>query len=332
MLPNVSLIVPVYNAARHLERWFECNVYAQTHRPFEIIMVNDGSTDATDEIIRSFLPRLAGMGVNLVYRTQENQGPGGAVNTALKWFTGDYLTWVDADDFYRPDAIEKRAAFLQEHPDYGFVRSDGAIFDHLDRNSSSGLLSRGNPNRFHEWIFDDLVQGTTFCSTCYMLRSSAYLAIQPGRSIYPSREGQNWQMILPMAWHYRCGFIDEPLLNVIIYPDSLSHHSRSFDGQVRMLEEHERILQTVLASIPGLDASRYHTIVATKYARLKLILASRTQNPILAGQCIEKLREIRELRIRDLVFWQCASWPCLNRTIENAHRVMHALRSGMFWR
>lgn len=102
---DVSVIVPVYNAEKHLD---ECirSICAQTLRNIEIICVDDGSTDSSVEILNRFSqedPRIA------VVR-QENAGAGAARNHGMRLATGKYLSFLDADDFFDPQMLEKAFA------------------------------------------------------------------------------------------------------------------------------------------------------------------------------------------------------------------------------
>lgn len=99
---DVSVIIPVYNASKHLE---ECirSVSAQTLENIEIICVDDNSTDDSLTILN----RLAKEDPRIVVITQENAGAGAARNHGLKYANGQYLSFLDADDFFDPQMLEK---------------------------------------------------------------------------------------------------------------------------------------------------------------------------------------------------------------------------------
>jgi glycosyltransferase involved in cell wall biosynthesis len=310
--PRISLILAAYDAAEYIGRWFECNVFAQTFPPIEVVMVNDGSTDQTEAIVKQYATKLEALGIHFYYVYQQNQGVGCAVNKALKMFTGDYLALIDADDFLAPDSLEKRVNFLELHPEYGFVRSDGSIFDYDNLEVPIGRLSNYNPNRFNDRIFKDLMLEKTYCTPgCYMLRVSALLKVNPTRSIYPAREGQNWQILLPMAWNYRCGFMDEPLFNYVIYPNSVSHKAKTFNDILAHLDSGDDIMRNVLSNIEGLDWPNYKQIVDCKNARKKLQLAFDFQKYNLAVKSVSRLRESNSLRKTDFLLMYGARWPIL---------------------
>src|SRR5215468_3528219 len=99
-MPLVSVIIPAYNAALFLEGAVN-SVLAQTSQDFEIIIVDDGSKDTTKQVAEQFLvdPRIR-------YHFQENRGLPGARNAGAQISRGDYLAFLDADDFLSPNALE----------------------------------------------------------------------------------------------------------------------------------------------------------------------------------------------------------------------------------
>lgn len=99
--PKISLIIPVYNVEKFLKTTLD-SVFAQTFKDFEVIIVNDGSTDSSLEIIKEYSKNYS----NMVVINQENQGQGIARNNALKVAKGEYIAFLDSDDFLEPDFLE----------------------------------------------------------------------------------------------------------------------------------------------------------------------------------------------------------------------------------
>lgn len=100
-MPKVSIIVPVYNVERYLEKCL-VSLVNQTLSPIEIIVVNDGSTDGSDKIIKDF----AFCHENVVHITQENMGLSEARNTGVKYATGEYIAFLDSDDWVKENAYK----------------------------------------------------------------------------------------------------------------------------------------------------------------------------------------------------------------------------------
>ena len=139
----ISIIIPVYNGEKKIEKCLSSIVRQEYPKELlEIIIVDDDSTDNTDDVIQQYLPLLKKNGFDVIYKTQPNQGVGATVDNALKLFTGDYLCWADPDDYFEPGSFIERVNFLEAHPEYAIVTSDVYIrlaeklsnFEKMSRN------------------------------------------------------------------------------------------------------------------------------------------------------------------------------------------------------
>jgi len=101
MTDLVSIIVPIFNSEKYIEAIIK-QILKQTYENIELILVNDGSTDNSESIVRSFLNDS-----RIKYISQTNGGPSKARNTGLKHVNGQYITFIDSDDSIAPDYIEK---------------------------------------------------------------------------------------------------------------------------------------------------------------------------------------------------------------------------------
>jgi glycosyltransferase involved in cell wall biosynthesis len=107
----ISVIIPVYNGDRFLKQAIE-SVYSQTYFNVEIILIDDGSTDRTREIATSF--------PSVIYEYQENKGVASARNKGLEMAKGEFIAFLDADDFYPEDKLLTQLNYLLENPDVIF--------------------------------------------------------------------------------------------------------------------------------------------------------------------------------------------------------------------
>ena len=105
---RVSVIIPVYNAAVSLPRSLN-SALSQDVQPLEVIVINDGSTDATREVATAYRNLV-------VYAEQENRGQAAARNAGLRMATGEYVAFLDADDYWLPGFLKTCLAFLDAHP------------------------------------------------------------------------------------------------------------------------------------------------------------------------------------------------------------------------
>lgn len=106
-MPQVSVIIPTYNRATYVTRAV-ASVLSQTYRDFEIIVVDDGSSDSTQQVLGPYEDRVR-------YVFQENAGPGAARNHGIRISTGAYLAFLDCDDLWMPSFLEKTVAALDAH-------------------------------------------------------------------------------------------------------------------------------------------------------------------------------------------------------------------------
>ncbi len=116
-MPQVSVIIPTFNSADTLAEAIE-SVLAQTSRDYEIIVVDDGSTDGT----RAVAERYANC---IRYTAQQHRGPSAARNKGLGCASGEYVAFLDADDVFLSRKLELQCAFLDRHSEIDVVYSDG---------------------------------------------------------------------------------------------------------------------------------------------------------------------------------------------------------------
>lgn len=134
--PFVSVIIPAYKAAPYIEETIRA-VQAQTHSDWELIVVNDGSPDDQSRIIEP----LAQADDRITYLHQENSGVSVARNTGFAHSKGDFVAFLDADDTWLPQNLEKKLAHFAQDPELGLVHSDLAVMDgssHLTGETKSG--------------------------------------------------------------------------------------------------------------------------------------------------------------------------------------------------
>jgi glycosyltransferase involved in cell wall biosynthesis len=108
--PLVSVVIPVYNGTNYLREAVD-SVLAQTYTHYEIIVVDDGSTDGTWEIIQSYGTRVIGI-------HKENGGVASAVNCGIRQAKGDYIAWLSHDDLFLPRKLERQVDFLRKNEQF----------------------------------------------------------------------------------------------------------------------------------------------------------------------------------------------------------------------
>lgn len=133
----VSVIIPAYNRASVIERAID-SVIAQTFDDLEIIVIDDGSTDNTEEIVKS----ISDERIRYI-RCETNRGPGATRNEGLKIAQGKYIAFLDSDDEWLPEKIEKQVALMESLPEEWGVCHTGA---HIIKDGSITVTHRPNPS------------------------------------------------------------------------------------------------------------------------------------------------------------------------------------------
>ena len=124
----VTVIIPTYNRARYVCQALD-SVLNQTYRDFDVIVVDDGSTDETSQLLESYKDRVTCI-------RQDNQGRAAAKNAGLSHAQGKYVAFLDSDDIWCPDKLERQVNFLETRPELSLAHGEVEVID-----------SKGNPLR-----------------------------------------------------------------------------------------------------------------------------------------------------------------------------------------
>lgn len=234
MKPLVTLVSPVYNCMPYLRDFLDC-LERQTWRPLQAILVDDGSTDGSDQCLQEHKKRLEASGIDVELVFCSHGGQAAAFNAALPRVAGEFFTWCDSDDLMTPDNIEKKAQWLLDHPDVGMVRNNGVVMD-ADKGVVLSQSAR-ETDKCQKSIFEELFLDLTYCyAGCYMIRGDLFWACYPQKQIPVSPEGQNLQLLLPPASRTECGYIDEVLHTYCRRSSGHSSMERSYQDNLRRME------------------------------------------------------------------------------------------------
>ena len=300
--PLVSIITPCFNGESYMDRYF-ASILGQTYAPLELIFINDGSTDATAQIAQGYRTALEEKGIRYTYLEQENAGQAAALNRGLKLFTGEYLTWPDADDEMTPDCIEKKVAYLQAHPELRMVRSDGLYY-----NEDTGEKRRiAQPDDRHtQEIFEKLLLVKTYgCCGCYMITRSLILECYPDLDFFESRVGQHWQLLVPAASRSLCGYLDTPLYTVHERDGSHSRRQRTVEEMYRRWEMFTEVLRHC-GGVSQCDRGRYLRLVEENNARQQFYHAVSVRDKAKLKETVKTMRRNGTVTAREfLLFLKC---------------------------
>lgn len=156
--PLVSVIIPTYNSAHFVPVAVQ-SVLDQTFKNVEVILVNDGSTDDTDRVIKPF-----GRAIN--YITTENKGVAHARNVGMRVAQGKYIAFLDADDLYLPHKLALQVSFLETHPEAGMAWTEVSSLTREGISEEYHLRSYHRIYNRKGWSYEDVfpVTGEFSCS------------------------------------------------------------------------------------------------------------------------------------------------------------------------
>lgn len=277
----ISIVTPCYNGEHYVKRYFD-SLLRQTYKNFEIIFVNDGSKDKTEEIALSYKKLFEEQNIKFTYLFQENAGQAAAVNNGLKYVNGEYLAWPDSDDFFEDNALEKMLEFLVNHDDYSIVRCKAKMVSESDLTKIVGFLEPKKKNKWKEDLFEDFViqNDVYFAPGCFMINLKYMREVNPKMEIYCSRGGQNWQILLPVLYKQKCGFIDQYLYNYVVRDNSHSHSIKTLDEIYQTYDVHQELLIHVIKdmNISKNEEKKYLNMIMNKYIKFKYNAALTARN------------------------------------------------------
>lgn len=239
----VSVVTPVFNGEDHLARMLD-SILNQTYDHMEMILVDDGSTDNTLAVADSYREKFAARGYSYRVVQAPHTCASGAINHGLPFVTGEYLIWPDSDDVLEPASVEMRVAFLQKRPVYHCVRSLSYYFDAKTGKASTPDEKLGDLNK--DDLFWDILEIKTFVSCgCYMLKSADFFSIYPQRKIPQYEVGQNFQMLLPFMYYYRCPTLQERLYGVYVRENSHSRRKLTQAQEEKKYLDYEHMIDEI---------------------------------------------------------------------------------------
>lgn len=269
----VSIMIPCFNGEKYLEKCLK-SLLNQSYDKLEVIIVNDGSTDGSEKIIDNFIPKFKKKGMELIKINQSNQGQASAINNALQYVKGEYFMWQDADDWYELDAVESLVKCIKEKK-MNFVR--GEVANHEENNIDKILYYSRSKDCLDKNIFNDYVfeHDSYSFPGIWIVNTKYFDSCVKDRKIYLSRAGQNWQLILPIAYSSKCGYLNKVVYNYRIVDNSHSHSVKKLNDLLRRCDEHEDILIHVINKINNISHFKlinYRIGIWIKYRIKKIYL------------------------------------------------------------
>lgn len=220
---KISVIIPLYNAKKYIGKCVE-SVLSQTHENIELIIINDGSTDASAETVSNYLsdPRI-------LYTKQENSGVSSALNRGLDHASGDFIAFMGDDDYIEPDMYEKMLNSLEREDadvavcDFNLVYEDGRdkqLKYSATRNETIDLLS--DPHRY-------------FAKCCINPKSNNYIWSRLYKGDIVRNSGIRFEKLAIgedtlfnfklLAYIHKAVFLEDGFYNYLQRPGSVIHNA-----------------------------------------------------------------------------------------------------------
>jgi O-antigen biosynthesis protein len=267
--PKISVIMAAFNKSRYIKEAIE-SILSQTLRDFELIVVDDVSTDDTVAIVQSINdPRI------VLLRNSENLGPAPTRNKAVAAARGEYLAIMDADDAALPERFRKEADFLDAHPDYGLVGSAFFIQDHLP----------GSARRLQKVLTEDrdiregLKKQNWFGHSTVMIRRSVFNEL--GGYDPAFRYSHDYELMIRVAEKYKVANLAEPLCIWRSSPNNITNAKAA---------EQKRFAELAKASAgTRLSVKSRDPLITVKEPPLVSVIVPTFNRPALLGRTLESI-------------------------------------------
>lgn len=236
--PRVSVITAVYNGESTLGSTLQ-GLLQQDFTDFESLVVNDGSSDGSEDIVWSFAevdPRI-----RLI--SQTNGGVSNAWNRGIREARGEYVAFLDQDDLWHPQKLSGQAAFLDSHREFALVGCDSALLD--DRAHQTGWKFGGTYHGtvYREMLQCDLIGGGSVA----MVRRSAFGVAGRFDESDDLKGRSDWDQWIRLTRHFPAGSVRRTLVGYRRHDGCYSRDYR------RMLSAGESVLEKAARQDPGLD-------------------------------------------------------------------------------
>jgi glycosyltransferase involved in cell wall biosynthesis len=341
--PLVSVIVPTYNRAALVYAAVE-SVLRQSYRNFEVVVVDDGSSDGTEAELGKF-------GNAIRYFRQDNRGVNAARNTAIARSNGQLLAFLDDDDLWQPFKLQLQVDLLHQHPDRGLIFSDFSILRDAGVVAVSGI--RTWHAQQHDWgaIYEkrhvfkppesavygadlppaiDVFDGDIYRHSLtepYVLPTTAIIR----RECFDALGGLNetdpscgdWEYFSRLSARFGCLYVDWP-----------TAFNRSHEGETRLTRVKQELqLQRRIAMISrlwaadpdhmrqyGPQVNGHQTDLLVRLARLHLLGAKRSE----AQKVLRAARQLRSLHgPHERMLGLLAATPGMGHVLRGVRRVLH---------
>lgn len=275
----VSIITACHNGAKYVNSYVD-TILGQDYPKCQLIFMDDGSTDDSVEKFNKRIPEIVNKGYQVEVHSNIDQHIAKTISDALPFVKGEYFIWPDIDDLMPYNSISDKVRFLDANPSYGIVRTNFKNVDESDLNTELTPGTHVFPKRAREKtnLFLDYIsrQNSWFQPGCFMIRTASFYKANPDGYIFETRVGQDIQLLLPVLYFYKCGYIDDKLYIYIRHSGSALARARaSYEHTQKTADGEEEIFIKTIEhmSIPQNEKEKYYKIVHRTMINEKLTTA-----------------------------------------------------------
>ena len=218
----VSVIIPTFNSKKFIRECID-SVLNQTYKNIEIIVVDDGSNDNTEDYVRNYFKLN-----NFFYFKKNNGGPASARNFGIKTTKGDFICFLDADDVWLPDKIKVQLDFLiKENMDFCYTRRSDFLSEDGVNNSRVNFFKAYSGSVLRKLFWNNFITNSSVMMSRKVVEKCGFL--KEDKYLFAIEDYEYW---LRVASKFKIYFIDKPLVYYRIHSSQISNPIKNSDLKI----------------------------------------------------------------------------------------------------
>ena len=228
-MEKISVIVPVYNREQKIRKSIQ-SVIEQTYSNLEIIVVDDGSTDNTERVVKEIPDE------SIIYIKQPvNQGVSAARNAGVLNATADLIAFHDSDDYWYADKLEKQMDYWNKHPEYSMIYC-GYWLKGMD-DTVITVPFKGTRGNLEGNIYQTLLINNTIGAPTMLMRKDSFMKV--GGFDTSLRSLEDWEFAIRYSKYNEIGYVREYLMDAYETPGSVSSNvGAAFETRCKIIADH----------------------------------------------------------------------------------------------
>ena len=245
MCPRVSVIIPTYNCKEYVCEAVD-SVLNQSFKDFELIIVNDGSTDGTEQVLKKY---FEGFSDKIKYIEQENKGISAARNIGIQTSSGEFIAFLDADDLWLPEKLATQIVVFDTNPNIGFVHTNTYGFGGLSGTYLNRYWMSPEQIKKHSGyiFFEHYFRNIRITVSTVMIRRECLDKVGIFDEYLSLLGCEDRDLFLRILWQFEAIYVDEPLAK---YRDRTDSMGQDF-GKMIIAQEYVYDKITKLYGLPN---------------------------------------------------------------------------------